>query len=172
MFDFLRSTTRGRSLVAAALLIRNHTDTEQELGLGRDFLPVAAGLAAFLGHLFPVYLRFRGGKGVATGFGVVTVLMPGPALVAALVWVTVLAATRYVSLASICAGPLKLTPWGAGAIRPLNRTCAKPGARNSSASMSQPSLPSAMSPRTFCSVPAASVMASMPMPSRTGKEGR
>lgn len=64
---------------------------------------VAAGLAAFLGHLFPAYLRFRGGKGVATGFGVTLVLLPGPTAVAALTWVTVLAATRYVSLASVLA---------------------------------------------------------------------
>src|SRR5262245_9354438 len=64
---------------------------------------VAAGLAAFLGHLFPIFLRFRGGKGVATGFGVVAVLLPGPTLGAALVWVTVLAVTRYVSLASVLA---------------------------------------------------------------------
>src|SRR5215204_553842 len=61
---------------------------------------VVAGLAAFLGHVFPIYLRFRGGKGVATGFGVVVVLLPWPTLVAAIVWVTTLAATRYVSLAS------------------------------------------------------------------------
>lgn len=64
---------------------------------------VAAGLAAFLGHLFPVYLRFRGGKGVATGFGVVALLLPGPTVVAALTWATVLAVTRYMSLASVLA---------------------------------------------------------------------
>src|SRR5947209_7829032 len=60
--------------------------------LVRAYLPtepwaaVAAGLAAFVGHMFPVYLRFRGGKGVATGTGVVAVLLPGPTAVAALVW--------------------------------------------------------------------------------------
>jgi acyl-phosphate glycerol 3-phosphate acyltransferase len=64
---------------------------------------VTAGIAAFLGHLFPVYLRFRGGKGVATGAGVVAVLAPGPTAGALLVWVTVVAATRYVSLASLTA---------------------------------------------------------------------
>jgi glycerol-3-phosphate acyltransferase PlsY len=66
-------------------------------------LGVAAGLAAFLGHVFPVYLRFRGGKGVATGAGVVAVLLPGPALGALLVWLAVVCASRYVSLASISA---------------------------------------------------------------------
>jgi hypothetical protein len=60
-------------------------------------------LAAFLGHLYPIYLGFRGGKGVATGAGVVAVLLPGPALGALLTWVGVLCAFRYVSLASLAA---------------------------------------------------------------------
>ena len=64
---------------------------------------MTAGLAAFLGHLFPVYLLFRGGKGVATGAGVVVVLLPIPAAGAMLTWVTVLCLTRYVSLASLAA---------------------------------------------------------------------
>src|SRR4051794_4762741 len=77
---------------------------------------VIAGLAAFLGHLFPVYLRFRGGKGVATGAGVVAVLVPLPSLAALLAWAVVFAAGRYVSLASLaaaallCAWRLALTP--------------------------------------------------------------
>ena len=66
-------------------------------------LPALVGLAAFLGHLFPVYLRFRGGKGVATGAGVVAVLLPGPTAAAVLLWVAVFCATRYVSLASLVA---------------------------------------------------------------------
>jgi acyl-phosphate glycerol 3-phosphate acyltransferase len=66
-------------------------------------LEVAAGLCAFLGHLFPVYLRFRGGKGIATGAGVVAVLLPLAALGAAGVWLVVVAAARYVSLASLAA---------------------------------------------------------------------
>src|SRR5436305_1462149 len=57
--------------------------------LGGDGLPVLAGLAAFVGHMFPVYLRFRGGKGVATGAGVVSVLVPGPTLAALLAWLPV-----------------------------------------------------------------------------------
>jgi acyl-phosphate glycerol 3-phosphate acyltransferase len=89
VLDFLK----GAVPVAAMQWFRGGTDTAA----------VAAGLAAFLGHLFPVYLRFRGGKGVATGFGVVAMLLPGPTLGAALVWVTVLATSRYVSLASLLA---------------------------------------------------------------------
>ncbi len=71
--------------------------------VGSDVLGVTAGVAAFLGHLFPVYLRFRGGKGVATGAGVVTVLMPGPTLAALAAWLVLVTATRYVSLASLAA---------------------------------------------------------------------
>jgi acyl phosphate:glycerol-3-phosphate acyltransferase len=66
-------------------------------------LPVAAGLAAFAGHIFPIYLHFRGGKGVATGAGVVAVLLPWPALAALVTWIAVLMAWRYVSLASLAA---------------------------------------------------------------------
>jgi acyl-phosphate glycerol 3-phosphate acyltransferase len=66
-------------------------------------LGVVAGLGAFLGHLFPLYLRFRGGKGVATGAGIIVVLVPGPALGALLTWVAVVCAGRYVSLASLAA---------------------------------------------------------------------
>lgn len=68
------------------------------------WLPIAAGLVAFLGHVFPVWLKFRGGKGVATGFGVVAVLLPMPTLVGVFVWIATVAATRYVSVASILAG--------------------------------------------------------------------
>ncbi len=60
-----------------------------------------AALFAVLGHMFPVWLRFRGGKGVATGFGVFLVAAPLAALAAITVFALVLAATRYVSLASV-----------------------------------------------------------------------
>jgi len=68
-----------------------------------NLVRVAAGLAAFLGHIFPVFLKFRGGKGVATGAGVVAVLLFAPALAALLTWITLLCAYRYVSLASVAA---------------------------------------------------------------------
>ena len=68
-----------------------------------EWLRVCAAALAFLGHLFPVYLGFRGGKGVATGAGTVFVLVPGPAAAAVLSWVVVLLVTRLVSLASLLA---------------------------------------------------------------------
>jgi acyl-phosphate glycerol 3-phosphate acyltransferase len=66
-------------------------------------IPVAAGIAAFLGHLFPIYLRFHGGKGVATAAGAVAVLLPVPALAAFLTWLSVFVSSRIMSLASILA---------------------------------------------------------------------
>jgi glycerol-3-phosphate acyltransferase PlsY len=60
-----------------------------------------AALVAVLAHVFPVWLRFKGGKGVATGFGVFLVAAPSSALAAIGVFALVLLITRYVSLASI-----------------------------------------------------------------------
>ncbi len=60
-----------------------------------------AALCAVLGHMFPVWLRFRGGKGVATGFGVFLVAAPWAALAAIAIFSFVLAVSRYVSVASI-----------------------------------------------------------------------
>jgi len=60
-----------------------------------------AALFAVLGHMFPVWLHFHGGKGVATGFGVFLVAAPGAALSAITVFAIVFALTRYVSLGSI-----------------------------------------------------------------------
>ena len=66
--------------------------------------PIICGLAAILGHNFPVYLKFRGGKGVATSVGVVLGLAPSVVGAAFFIWIGVLLLTRYVSLASITAG--------------------------------------------------------------------
>src|SRR5579884_255026 len=88
---------------AAPALIAKWCASTQELDLPTDCLPVAAAVAAFLGHLYPIYLRFRGGKGVATATGAVSVLLPGPALAALLIWLAVVLASRYVSLASLAA---------------------------------------------------------------------
>jgi len=68
----------------------------------RNFEALAA-LCAVLGHMFPVWLRFRGGKGVATGFGVFLVAAPWAALAAIGVFFVVLFLSRFVSLGSIVA---------------------------------------------------------------------
>jgi len=74
-----------------------------------------AALVAVLGHIFPVWLKFRGGKGVATGFGVFLVAAPWAALAAISVFIVVLALSRYVSLASILgAASFPLFAWFLG----------------------------------------------------------
>ena len=60
---------------------------------------LVAGLGAFLGHLFPVWLKFKGGKGIATGLGVLLAVSWQAALAVAVVWIVVAAASRYSSLA-------------------------------------------------------------------------
>ena len=69
-----------------------------------EILIGAVALAAFLGHIFPIYLRFKGGKGVATMFGVVLPWLPWVAVGAFVIWFISFKLTRYVSLASIVAG--------------------------------------------------------------------
>lgn len=69
-------------------------------GLG-DGTVALVGLAAFLGHLFPVFFRFQGGKGVATAAGVIIGFQPWLGLAALLTWVIVAYFFRYSSLASI-----------------------------------------------------------------------
>lgn len=63
----------------------------------------AVGLACFLGHLFPLYLRFRGGKGVATGAGVITAISPEAVLISAGAFGIACFVSRYVSLGSMVA---------------------------------------------------------------------
>ena len=78
-------------------------------GAWRESAVSVVGGAAVLGHVFPLYLRFKGGKGVATAFGVVAALSPWAALNLALVYVLALAQTRIFSLSAlICAWLLPL----------------------------------------------------------------
>ena len=67
------------------------------------FWAAAAGVAAVLGHVFPVFYRFRGGKGVATAIGAFLLLSPLALLCSLAVFVVVVAATKYVSLGSVIA---------------------------------------------------------------------
>jgi glycerol-3-phosphate acyltransferase PlsY len=70
---------------------------------GNRNLAMLAGLGAFLGHLFPVWLRFKGGKGVATYIGILLGLSWMAALAFGAVWLAVAAVTRYSSLSALIA---------------------------------------------------------------------
>lgn len=70
---------------------------------GISALLSACGSAAILGHVFPAYLKFKGGKGVATSIGVLMAIQPWPGICGFTVFGVVLVASRYVSLGSMCA---------------------------------------------------------------------
>ena len=93
------------------------------LGVG-DWGVALAGLAAFVGHLYPVFFRFQGGKGVATFLGVLLTLNPWIGLLACAVWVLTAVFFRYSSLSSLSAAviaPLaQLMGWGFGPILPVS----------------------------------------------------
>jgi glycerol-3-phosphate acyltransferase PlsY len=72
--------------------------------------PVVAGLASMIGHVYPVWLRFRGGKGVATAAGAFAVLTPVAAAVAVAVFLLTVALTRFISVGSMVAA-LTLAGW-------------------------------------------------------------
>jgi glycerol-3-phosphate acyltransferase PlsY len=98
----------GRKALAAATLLGDMLKgtvavlVAQEFGLGAAIAGgLAAGLGAFLGHLFPVWLGFKGGKGVATYIGVLLALAWPVALVVCLIWAAVAAVTRYSSLSAL-----------------------------------------------------------------------
>jgi len=72
------------------------------LGVGPQWV-AAIGLAAFLGHLYPLYYRFKGGKGVATAAGVLLGINPLVVLIMVVIWLAVAWRTRYSSLAALVA---------------------------------------------------------------------
>lgn len=83
--------------------------------VSKERLEIVAGIAAILGHNFTCWLSFKGGKGIATSAGVLLGLVPLSLLIIFCVWVIVFAATRYVSLASICASlALPFATWLTG----------------------------------------------------------
>ncbi len=88
-----------KGVIASSLyeLLPYYTDNE----VARTNLIIGLGMAAVLGHLFPIFAKFRGGKGVATLFGMVLALQPVVALACVGVFLLVLFLTRYVSLSSI-----------------------------------------------------------------------
>ena len=76
------------------------------------WLPIALGLVAIMGHVFSIFVRFHGGKGVATAAGAVLGLAPLPLAVSAAVWLAVVWTSRYVSLGSLAgAAAFPLATW-------------------------------------------------------------
>jgi glycerol-3-phosphate acyltransferase PlsY len=112
--------TLGRGAAAVTLLgdIAKGAAAVWLGGLAADGLAAPCAVAAVVGNCWPIFLGFRGGKGVATGFGALVGLVPMAVAPAALVWVAITASFRYVSLASVMAalcvplGALLLSyPW-------------------------------------------------------------
>ena len=93
--DFLKGFLAVK--IAVALAARGSST------VGPEWAGILGGICSVIGHSYPVWLRFKGGKGVATSGGVVFGLMPLVALIAALAWFIAFQTTRYVSLASIVA---------------------------------------------------------------------
>jgi acyl phosphate:glycerol-3-phosphate acyltransferase len=109
--------TGRRDLAAATLLLDALKGTAAVLIAMRwgPEAALAAGFFAFIGHLYPVWLRFRGGKGVATYIGVLLAFAPPVVIVFALAWIGTAAATRYSSLSALVASaatPLALLVFG------------------------------------------------------------
>lgn len=107
--NVLRTGNRGAAVLTLALdALKGYVPVmlalifAPRLGL-TEFGVALVGLAAFLGHLWPVFFRFKGGKGVATAAGVLFALNPGLGLATLLSWAIIAVFFRYASLASIVA---------------------------------------------------------------------
>ncbi len=108
----------GNKKLAAATLLLDALKGTVALLIGMPFgeyYAILAGLGAFLGHLYPIWLRGQGGKGVATFLGVALGLVWPSALVFAVVWLGVAFATRYSSAAALAASvATPLAMWAMG----------------------------------------------------------
>ena len=109
LLAFLCDFAKGWLAVIAGACIAAHSPVTVHLPhfvtitkwFPRDQAGIAAAIGCILGHNFPIWLRFKGGKGVATSLGVIFGMMPLVALIVLAVWAIVLKASRYVSLASL-----------------------------------------------------------------------
>lgn len=103
--NVLRTTGTGRAVAVMALDVAKGAAAVgiAQLTTGGAALAAATGAAAVVGHIYPVWLRFHGGKGVAVAAGAFGVLAPLATSVAACVFLLIVWATRYVSLGSVAA---------------------------------------------------------------------
>ena len=120
--NVLRTGSKG---LAAATLLLDAIKGAAAVLLAQRFWPEAANFAAagaLVGHLYPVWLRFKGGKGVATLLGILAPLLPVAALVYAIVWICVLLLVRISSVAGIAAAasaPVTAAILGEQALYPM-----------------------------------------------------
>jgi glycerol-3-phosphate acyltransferase PlsY len=96
VIDFLK----GLIAVRLSILVAKQMQLQGTL---LQLIGIIAAVACVVGHAFPIWLRFKGGKGVATSAGALSGLMPLAALVGALIWFVAFKLTRFVSVASITA---------------------------------------------------------------------
>lgn len=102
MTNVLRIAGKGpAAMVLAGDALKGVVSVYIGLSFGSLTLALLAGLAAMVGHTYPVYFGFKGGKGVATGLGVILALTPDVTAVALVVFILSLLISRYVSLSSI-----------------------------------------------------------------------
>jgi acyl phosphate:glycerol-3-phosphate acyltransferase len=97
---FLIDAFKGFAAVRLAFVLVNHTPGAQPYA---EYIAILTAMMSVAGHMFPVWLRFKGGKGVATSAGALIGLMPLAVPFVFLVWIVVFEISRYVSLASIVA---------------------------------------------------------------------
>lgn len=119
--------TGGKAL-AALTLVLDVLKGAAAVWVAQTFLAGAPGVdqaaaaGALIGHLYPVWLKFRGGKGVATLFGILIALWPTAALIYAIVWLAILLLVRISSVAGIAAAisaPVSAAVFGVQALFPL-----------------------------------------------------
>ena len=107
LLAFVGDTAKGWLAVLLGMWLAARWSVTLDLPHGHilppDFAGITAALGCILGHTFPVWLRFKGGKGVATSLGVILGMMPLAALIDFAIWGVVFKVSRYVSLASIVA---------------------------------------------------------------------
>jgi len=97
---FVADFLKGFGAVKMSLLIATRVQSEWN---SPEMFGILAAISSVIGHSFPVWLRFKGGKGVATSAGALFALAPVPALVGAAIWILTFWLTRYVSVASVSA---------------------------------------------------------------------
>jgi acyl phosphate:glycerol-3-phosphate acyltransferase len=97
---FVTDFLKGFAAVKMSMLIATRLQPEWN---SPEMFGIVAAISSVIGHSFPVWLHFKGGKGVATSAGALFGLAPVAALIGAAVWILTFALTRYVSVASVAA---------------------------------------------------------------------